>query len=148
MAADDGLRVTVYGDREVMRALRRLPDEANDELRDGAGRLAQMLARTARGLASSNRQARAAARTVTIVRDRFPTIAAGPEKRLKGSEFGITRRTGWYGKPRFWDSPQRQYRPHQGRSSYWFFLAQERRQAEIREGWNEVLDAVVRKWSA
>jgi len=144
----DRVTVTVRGDREVMAALRRLPREGNDELRDGAGRLAQMLARTARGFASGNRQARAAARTVEVVRDRFPSITAGPEKRLMGSEFGATARFGWYAKARYWDSPARQYRPHRGRASYWFFLAQERRQAEIEAGWRDVLDATVRRWSA
>ncbi len=107
-----------------------------------------MIMRTARGLASSNRQARAAARTLEVVRDRFPTVQAGPEKRLEGSEFGATRRFGWYAKPRFWDSPLRQYRPHRGRASYWFHLAHERKRAEVEAGWGEALDAVVRKWSA
>jgi len=142
------LDITIRGDADVLAALRRLPPEANAELRDGAGRLAQMLARTARGLASGNRQARAAARTVEVVRDRFPTITAGPEKRLMGSEFGATARFGWYRKARYWDSPARQYRPHRGRASYWFFLAQERRQAELRAGYAEILDNVVRKWNA
>jgi hypothetical protein len=113
----DRLDVTIRGDAEVLRALRRLPPDANDELRDGAGRLAQMLARTARGLASSNRQARAAARTVRVVRDRFPTITAGPEIRLKGSEFGATAHFGWYRRARYWDSAGEQYRPHRGRAS-------------------------------
>lgn len=144
----DRLNVTVRGDREILAALRRLPREADDEVRDGAARLAQTLARRARGLASSDRQARAAARTVKVVRDRFPAITAGPEKRLMGSEFGITRRTGWYAKPRYWDSPARQYRPHRGRASYWFFLAQERSEDEIAAGMRDILDAVARRWSA
>lgn len=142
------LDVTIRGDADVLRALRALPREANAELREGAGRLAQMLARTARGLASGNPQARAAARTVQVVRDRFPTIQAGPEKRLKGSEFGQTRHTGWYARARYWDSGGDQYRPHRGAASYWFFLAQERRQAELDAGYREILDNVIRKWSA
>lgn len=144
----DQITVTVRGDREVLAALRRLPRAADDEVRDGAGRLAQTMARRARGLASSNPQARAAARTLRVERDRFPTIAAGPEKRLMGSEFGITRRTGWYNWPRYWDSPARQYRPHRGRASYWFFLAQERSEPDIRAGMADILDAVARRWSA
>lgn len=144
MAVD--LRVTVRGDEDVIRSLRRLPREANEELREGAGRLAQMLARTARGFASSNKQARAAARTIEIVRDRFPTITAGPEKRLMGSEFGATAHFGWYRKARYWYSTGDQYRARN--RTYWFYLAHERREDEIRQGWNEVLDAVVRKWSA
>lgn len=140
------LNVTIRGDADVLAALRRLPPEGNAELRDGAGRLAQMLARAARGHASSNRQARAAARTVEVVRDRFPTITAGPEKRLMGSEFGATAKFGWYRRARYWDSPARQYRPRA--RTYWFFLAQERRQAELQAGYREILDAVVRKWSA
>lgn len=144
----DRIDVTIRGDEEVMRALRALPRDANDELRDGAGQLANMLLRTMRGLASSNRQARAAARTARVVRDRFPSVEAGPEKRLKGSEFGMTRHTGWYNKPRFWGSVGDQYRPHRGRASYWFFLAQERKAAELQAGYREILDRTVAKWSA
>jgi hypothetical protein len=144
----DRLDVTIRGDEEVLRALRRLPPDASNELRDGAGKLAEMLARTARGLASSNRQARAAARTVRVVRDRFPTITAGPEPRLKGSEFGATAHFGWYRRARYWDSAGDQYRPHRGRASYWFFLAQERKQAQLQAGYRDILDATVRRWSA
>lgn len=142
------IRVSIRGDSEVFRALRRLPDDGNDELRRTAGQLAQLIMRSARGFASSNKQARAAARTLNIVRDRFPTVEAGPEKRLAGSEFGITRRTGWYAKPRYWDSPLRQYRPHRGRASYWFFLAHERHIATVEAGWRDALNETVRKWSA
>lgn len=142
MAVD--LRVTVRGDREVMAALRRLPPDANDELREGAGRLAQVLARTARGFASSNPQARRAASTVRVVRDRFPSITAGPHKLLMGSEFGAKARFGWYAKPRFWDSEGRQFRPVA--PSYWFYLAHDRREAEIAETWNDVADRIIRRY--
>jgi hypothetical protein len=144
----DRVDVTIRGDEEVLRALRALPRDANDELRDGAGRLAQMLMRTMRGLASGNRQARAAARTLRVVRDRFPSVEAGPEKRLKGSEFGATAHFGWYRRARYWDSAGDQYRPHRGRASYWFFLAQERKAGELQAGYREILDRTVAKWSA
>jgi len=142
------IRVSIQGDAEVFRALRKLPDDGSAELRDKAGVLAQVIMRSARGLASSNLQARAAARTLRIVRDRFPTVEAGPEKRLLGSEFGQTRHTGWYARARYWDSPGDQYRPHRGRASYWFFLAHERNRATVDAGWRDALDATVRKWSA
>ena len=142
----DRLDITIRGDAEVLRALRALPPDASNELRDGAGNLAQMLARSARGFASGNRQARAAAKTVAVTRDRFPSVTAGPEKRLKGSEFGATAHFGWYRKARYWDSTGDQYRPRA--RTYWFYLAQERKQGELQAGYRDILDATVRKWSA
>lgn len=140
------LRITVRGDRDVIRALNALPREAQDEVRDGSDKLAQLLMRKMRGKASSNPQARAAARTLRVVHDRFPTVEAGPEKRLMGSEFGARARFGWYSAVRYWDSPARQYRPRA--TSYWFYVTIDRSGPEIHKAHQDMVDGIIRRWSA
>jgi hypothetical protein len=140
------LRITVRGDRDVIRALNALPREAQEEARQGSDKLAELLMRKMRGRASSNPQARAAARTLRVAHDRFPTVEAGPEKRLMGSEFGAKARFGWYNRVRFWDSPARQYRPRA--VSYWFFVTIDRESAAIDRAHRDMVDDIVRRWSA
>jgi hypothetical protein len=143
------LRVTLRGDQEVIRALNALPREAQDEVRDGSTRLAESLMRKMRGRASSNRQARAAARTLHVIRDRFPTVEAGPEKRLAGSEFGATAHFGWYRRARYWESAGDQYRKHLGgKAGYWFYATLERERDTINRAHREMVDNIVRRWSA
>lgn len=147
--ARDFLQIKVTGDREVLRALRKLPDDAERELRDGMTQVSQQLAERVRaaGFADTRQSARAAS-TVQAVPGTSPRVQAGPHPMLFGSEFGILRRTGWYAKPRYLNSPERQYRPHRGSASYWFFRAQEDNQGWIDEQWRGVADAVVRDWNA
>lgn len=140
------LRITMRGDRDVIRALNALPSEAQEEARDGSDKLAQLLMRKMRGRASSNRQARAAARTLRVAHDRFPTVEAGPEKRLMGSEFGAKARFGWYSKVRYWDSPARQYRPRA--VSYWFYVTIDKESAAIDKAHQDMVDGIIRRWSA
>lgn len=140
------LRITVRGDQDVIRALNALPTQAQEEVRQGSDRLAQLLMRKMRGRASSNRQARAAARTLRVVHDRFPTVEAGPEKRLMGSEFGARRRFGWYSKVRYWDSPARQYRPRN--ASYWFYATIDKESATIDAAHQDMVNAIIRRWNA
>jgi hypothetical protein len=115
--------------------------------------LAQDLARVIRAAAAADtpQSARAAA-SVKAHRDRVPVISAGATKRARavlfGSEFGMTRRSGWYGHPRYRESLGRPYRPHRGNSSYWFFRTVEQQQGRISEAWNELAANVVRRWRA
>lgn len=143
------LDVTIRGDREVMRALRALPRDADRELKDGSERLARNLANLIRaaGRADSRQSARAS-RSVRAVRQVPPQVIAGPHPLLFGSEFGALGRFGWYAHPRYRNSPARQFRPHRGASSYWFFRTYEANQPMIRAAHAEMVDAVVRSWSA
>lgn len=145
----DGIRVTIRGDREVIRALERLPAQATREVKDGSERIARDLANEIRRVGrSQGRQTARAAATVRISRQTFPTIVAGPERRLFGSEFGVKRRFGWYARRRYFHSPARQYKPHRGSASYWFFATQDANRGRIAAAHRDMADAVVRRWSA
>lgn len=144
--------VRVYGLRETIRAFQQLPKDASDELRDRTLALSQTLADRVRaaGEADTPQSARAAA-SVKARRDRVPVISAGGTKRssavLFGSEFGMTRRSGWYARGRYRDSLGRQFRPHRGASSYWFFATIEENQGEIAATWRQVADAILDRWA-
>lgn len=145
----DFLDIKIQGDREVLRALRKLPDDAREELAQAQQRTAQQLAERVRaaGFADTRQSARAAT-TVRAQTGAQPVVLAGPHPMLFGSEFGIRRRTGWYARRRYLDSIPRQYRAHQGSASYWFFRTQEEGRAWLDQQWADVADTVVRQWSA
>lgn len=150
-----GLRVNVRieGVRETIRAFRELDRAASDVLRDRTLELSELLAGRvkAAGMADTRQSARAAA-SVKARRDRVPVITAGGTKRanavLFGSEFGMNRRSGWYANRRYNGSAGGQYRPHQGRHSYWFFATVEENEGEIGAAWRQVADELVRRWSS
>jgi hypothetical protein len=149
MAATFDIKVTTEGLKEVLRACSSLPRDAQREAQDGAVKLARDLASVIRLAGrSDSRQSAAASRTVRATRGREPGILAGPHKLLYGSEFGATRRFGWYRAGRYHASPGRQFRPHRGSASYWFFQTLERERARIDLAASGVADATVRKWSA
>src|SRR4051812_29031558 len=101
------LQVTVEGVPEVEAALALLPGEARKILRRKARELARHLATKIRaaGQADTKQSARAA-RTVKV---RNSTVTAGPHPVLYGSEFGANGRYGFYSKPQFQDSVNRQF---------------------------------------
>lgn len=153
MAAGLTVKVRITGVRDTLRAFRELPKDASNELRDRTMVLAQSLATSARAAgAGDTAQSARAASSVKAVRDRVPVVKAGGTKRsagvIFGSEFGMNRRSGWYARARYRHSAGRQYRPHQGAHSYWFFRSIEERQGEIDRTWNAIADSVVRKWGA
>lgn len=141
--AKGGLVVNLKIDnvRETLAVLRYLPTEANKELREASLKLSQSLSTRAKSAAQTdNRQTALLAPTVKARRDRVPFIQAGGAKRvgsrkkpaykiLFGSEFGSSR--------------LRQFRPHLGRGSYWFFKTIENEQALINREWNAAADHVV-----
>lgn len=152
--ARDGLtvRVRIDGARETLAAFRRLPADANRELRESSLRIADSLAGRVRaaGLSDGPHSALVAP-TVKPVRDRVPAIQAGGSKRvgsqsrrssgqaptkasdlLYGSEFGAT--------------VLKQFRPHVGQGSYWFFRTVEANEATISREWNQAADELVRLW--
>jgi len=148
--ARDFLDIKVRGAREVMRALDALPADARREARRGAVELSRELARIVRaaGRADTRQSARAARTVRTATAGTNPAVVAGPHPLLFGSEFGIKRRTGWYAAGRYDDSPARQFRRHRGNQSYWFFKAQDEAAPKIRRAHQEMVDAIVRSWSA
>lgn len=146
----DYLEFNIRGVRQIERALRDLPDEAQQELDEAKREVAEGLADIVRAAGvADTRQSAAAARTVRaeLGGDR-PQVIAGPEKRLFGSEFGAHRRFGWYGRYRYRDSVGRTYRAHRGAASYWFFQAQEDAQPWVDQQWRAAEDAIIRRWGA
>lgn len=136
--------IRIDGIRETLAALRKLPKDASTELRAAALDLSKELAESARQAGIiEGRQAALVATTVKAGRDRVPVVTAGGNKRLGsnkepaykllfGSEFGANR--------------LKQYRPHLGRGSYWFFRTIEDEQAQIAKRWLEAADEVIRKF--
>lgn len=162
MAGKQTLTLTLHIDRvrETLRAFNELPKDASDKLRDRSQKLAQDLATKAKAAAvAEGRQARAVASTVKARRDRLPVVVAGGTKRvgrkrapafalLFGSEFGMNRRSGWYAAPRYENATGRQYKPHRGRNSYWFFATADKERDRISKAWLEAADEIVREFSS
>lgn len=160
MARKTGLVVSVRidGVRDVLGAFRRLPKDANTELRKASLKIADAVADEARAAAvTEGRQAALLAPTVKAVRDRVPAVQAGGTKRvgrkkapayrlLFAAEFGMNRRSGWYSDPRFEGSTGRQFRPHQGQRGIWFFPSVEAQQSRISREWNEAADEIIRSF--
>lgn len=153
------VRLRISGVRETLALLNLLPKEANSELREASQRIARILEGRIRAAATTEgRQAAAVAKTVKARRDRLPTVVAGGARRvgrrrapawalLFGSEFGMNQRSGWYARPRYAEETARQYKPHRGRNSYWFFTTVDEEQAEMVRQWRRAADAVVDRWT-
>lgn len=150
------IEVRIEGARETLDAFNRLEKSANAALRERSMALAEKLAGKVQAAGrASGKQAAAVAATVKARRDRIPVIEAGGSKRVTtskvpasdivfGSEFGGNRRTGWYGANRFAPSAGRQFRPHLGRGSYWFYETVYDSQAEIADAWSAAADDIQR----
>lgn len=137
--------ISISGLDATLRALRRLPAEASNELRVAAEKLSKELAISAAAAGRvEGRQAALVSTTVKARRDRVPVIVAGGTKRLGrnkkpaykllfGSEFGADR--------------LRQYKPHLGTGSYWFFRTVDDEQAAIVARWQEAADEIIERFS-
>ena len=104
-----GLRFTVRieGADEVIRALDKLPKDARDAMKAQAKDIATSLADFIKlGGRAHSRQAARAARTVRESSEGFwPVITANNSSGLLfGSIFGMTRKSGWYAKRRYFNS--------------------------------------------
>lgn len=154
--------IQVQGLREFRRACRTLGVEADAEMKRSAVELSKELANLVQAAGrAEGRQARVAANTVEVFQGKgLPTIRAGQgsrsgSKRDKdvtlGSEFGATRKFGWYDPkkhPRYYDSVGKQYKPHRGSASYWFFTTVEANDARVGAKYAEALDRMANKWGA
>lgn len=148
MASGDGLtvRVQIEGIRETLAAFRRLGPEASDAIRTRAGELAATLAGEIEVAGrSEGSQAALVAMTVKARRDRVPVVQAGGSKRVGsrrasagalifGAEFGSNR--------------YRQFKPHQGAGSYWFYKTIDARRQEIARAWSKAADDILRTFAA
>lgn len=147
MAKSQALTVNIRIDglRETLAALTVLGKDASNELRDKAKEISEELAKSARAAGQAEgSQAALVATTVKAMRDRVPVVQAGGTKRLGrnkkpaykllfGSEFG--------------SNSLKQYKPHVGSGSYWFFQTIEAEQVTVSRKWLEAADEVIRKFS-
>lgn len=146
MADDISVTVDNRDVRRILRAFRDLPKHATNELRDANQAISESLAKRIAGAArASDAQSALIAPTVRAQRDRTPSVVAGGSRRvgsrrtpaykvLFGSEFGGT----------YW----RQFRPHQGSGSFWFFTTVEDNQDEVLTVWARVAESVAREWGS
>jgi hypothetical protein len=143
------LSTVVGGLTEVRLALGRVDYAAEDELRDANRRIAESLAVRIRSAATAEgAQAEALAPTVKVSAAATPAVYAGgmtllgrnekpAYKLVFGSEFGA-RQTG--------PGSMRQYKPHRGRHSYWFYKTVESNEDVMRREWLRAVDVVLRKY--
>jgi hypothetical protein len=136
--------VRIDGVREVLRALNRLPKEANKQLREASFGISEMVAGDIRSAAAADAspQTKLVAPTVRPRRDRVAAVAAGGSRRvgrrrvpaykvLFGSEFGS-------------DAYRQFGRPHAGRKGHWFFPQAEQQQDKVAREWFKAADRIIR----
>lgn len=149
------VKVRIEGLRETLRAFDEMSKGANNRLRDGSMEIAGKLMRAQQVAgAALGRQARfVSSRGLRVERDRAPVVSVGRRGGAKvkallfGSEFGMTRHTGWYNHRRYNNLPNPQFFPHRGRGhSYWFFATAEAMQPEIESGWRDIADKIADDW--
>lgn len=159
--AGKGIVVTVHidGAWETLAAFRRLPAEADTQLRDASQRIAEALVPQVQAAArAQGGQAALMAGTVTARSDRLPMIQAGGSRRvgrnhapayglLFGSEFGAKGRFGWYSRARYRSSVGRQFNAHRGAASYWFFRTVENSEQRIDAEWNEAAQRIIESFT-
>ena len=145
MAQKRTLTLTLHVDglKEALRAISKLPKDAQVEVRDRALTIAEGLAIKLRVAArGESAQAGLMAPTIRARRDRVPSVEAGGTRRvgrkrkpaykiLFGSEFG---------------SHLPQFKPHLGRGSYWFYKTFEDNQEALMSEWAEAVNEVADKW--
>lgn len=145
------IKVRIEGAGEVIRALDKVPADAQKAMKtqakDIATSLADYMKRDARG---HSRQAARASRSVREANQGFwPVITAdNRSKLLFGSMFGMKRHTGWYAHRRYLRSPGEQFGPYIGYPGYWFFSTAERYQPWIESEWHKAADEVVHRFGA
>lgn len=154
------VRVHAEGVREALAAFRRLPKDANKELREASKFIARIIASSAKAASNIDSQAAAVGKTVRVVSDRVPAVQAGGARRvtstgarafelLFGSEFGMNRRSGWYANPRYGGETAGQFASrHTGRSGRWFFPTVEREAPAALREWRKAADDIVKKFGS
>jgi len=141
------MRVRIEGVRETLKALNKLPKEANDEIRKVAMEIAEKLAVKSKQAAMSDPSPQAALIVPTIKprRDRVPVIVAGGSTRvgrrnapawgvLFGSEFGANQY------PQFG-------KRHQGQEGSYLFPIVEQNSELVEQEWNAAADRIITQFS-
>jgi hypothetical protein len=154
------IHIRIDGVRETIRAFNEMGRDANRDLRTETFKISDDLAVKLRVAAGADgNQSRLMVPTIKARKDRVPSVEAGGSKRVGrhgkpagalifASEFGMSSRSGWYGRRRYRGSPGRQWHPHRGAASYWFFETVEDQTDNIQRRWLAVCDRLIRKWGA
>lgn len=149
------LSVQTKNMRATAKAFKDLPKDARKDLRARSQEVAELMVPKVKADARANagRQASKVIGSVRATKGQFPTVTAGGRGQagnevLFGTIFGMTRKTGWYARRRYFKSTGSQFRPHRGQNSYWFFRSWEAEQDFIYAKWSEAADTTIRKWAA
>lgn len=137
MAATGFLSLKVTGAKEVERALHHLPSDADRALKKERRRLAKNLtAKLRRAVISKTKISRETSpepgrrggrashrpmgiRVLPTIHQRGTAVIAGPHPMLFGTEYGMSRKSGWYAYPQFVSFPNLQYFRHQNDGYWW-----------------------------
>jgi hypothetical protein len=145
------IKVKIEGADEVIRALQKVPADAQAAMKREAKDIATSLADWMKADARAHsRQAARASRSVREGNQGFwPVITANnSSKLLFGSVFGMKRHSGWYAHKRYLRSPGSQFGAYVGFPGYWFFSSAEKRMSWIESEWHKAADEVVHRWDA
>lgn len=137
------ITIRISGLSEARRAFKRLPKDANQELRAASLSIAGVVATRIRTASRTDAQSALMAPTVRAIRDRLPVVQAGGSRRvgrnrvpaykvLFGSEFG--------------SHSLKQYRAFNA-DGYWFFPTVKSNMDYISGEWLDAWDEVLRKWA-
>lgn len=155
MAKTFEVRISSPDLRRTERAFEKLERDARDLAEQAGKDAAQDLAGLIRAFAGTQgRQTARAADSVEVVGGSPPKVQAGAagsqlaRDLTPGTEFGATRRFGWYRKGRYYESEGKQFRPHIGRGSYWFFRTYEANKEAAFAKYGDALDKVAREWGS
>lgn len=145
------IKVRIEGADEVIRALRKVPRDAQAAMRHETKDIATSLADFMK--ADAHGHSRPAAKAARSVREGnvgfWPVITAdNRSKLLFGSVFGMKKHTGWYAFPQYRRSIGHQFGPWIGFPGYWFFSSAEKRQPWVQSEWHKAADEVVHRWGA
>ena len=139
--------IEVEGLREVLTRLNKLGPDLNREVRVSAKAIAEEEAGRIRSAAGGSGDVVSAAvgATVRARSDRLPSIVGGGARRLHqlsgkprlgdvffGAEYGGGKR-----------ATTRQFRPHRGKTGYWFWPQLREDQELMLKQWTEALDRVL-----
>ena len=149
------MRISTPDLRATLRAFDKLGDDARNLAEQTGEDIAQELADKIRAFAGTQgRQTARAADSVEVVGGNPPRVQAGAaggqlaRDLVLGTEFGATRRFGWYRRGRYYDSRGKQFRPHRGSASYWFFTTYEANKEAAFAKYADAVDDIARRWGA
>lgn len=139
--------VTVKGDKEVERALDKLHPDAHKAVAKEKRRLAKNLAAKLRRAVISGSKTTMGRKVRPTIHQSGDSVTAGPHPMLIGTEFGMNRKSGWYGRPEFRHSTELQFKPH-GNAGYWWNPTIERSKPDADAAVQRALDDTLNHWSA